>query len=208
MYPTGNYERFKNDVLERYEAIDIPITFGVLIADYRQDRAKQYILKYLKVFDAESNEYIDFFIPGYQPDYSGKNNECLRVKDRRGYRYFFDEDIFEGFITEFQKTFHYAYEFNPVLVLVELNGKQFANARKIVIELDSPDSDIRRAGSLFLEIFNIAKRHVNIEDFSKFLVGTYLKGAYADAIIQAIGNDLLSEINNQQKNIRRFTIKT
>jgi len=207
MYPTGNFERFKNDVLKRYDAIDIPITFGVLIADYRQDRAKQYILNYLKIFSDESNKYIDFFIPGYQPDHFGDSSECLRIKDRDGHRYVFNENIFETFISEFQTAFHYVYEFNPVLVLAELSGKKFANARKIVIELNSPDSDIRRAGSLFLEIFNIAKRYVNIEDFSKNLVGTYLKGAYADAIIQAIGNDMLSEINNQQKNIRRFTIK-
>ena len=207
MYPTGDFERFKNDVLERYDAIDIPITFGVLIADYRQDRAKQEILNHLVPFNDKSNRYIDFFIPGYQPDFLGGSSDCLRIKDRDGNKLVFNEDIFEEFVDEFQKAFHYVYEFNPVLVLVELSGKKFADARKIVIELDSPYSDIKRTGSLFLEIFDIAKRFVNIEDFSRNLVGTYLKGAYVDAIIQAIGNDMLSEVNNQQKNIRRFTIK-
>ncbi len=201
MYPTGDFDRLKYEVMEWYSGDD-PVTFGILIADYDQTLAREYILNYLNIFDNRSNKYIDFFIPGYSEYETSKSIKLTRTKKK----YFFDRNIFENFIEEFQRHFNYEYEFNPVLLLIEIKNKDFFNSKKIIIELDNEYNDIRRAGVLFQKIFEIAKKYVEIQDFSRELKATYIKGACADSIVNAIDNSLLSEINEQRKNIRRFQI--
>lgn len=202
MYPTGDFDRLKYEVMEWYSGDD-PVTFGILIADYDQTLAREYILNYLNIFDNRSNKYIDFFIPGYSEYETSKSIKLTRT----GKKYFFDRNIFEDFIEKFQRYFNYEYEFNPVLLLVEIKNKDFFNSKKIIIELDNEYSDIRHAGVLFQKIFEIAKKYVEIQDFSRELKATYIKDACADSIVNAIDNSLLSEINEQRKNIRRFQIK-
>lgn len=202
MIPTGDFDRFRYDVMERYNE-EFPITFGILIADYNQTLVKEYILNYLNIFDNRSNKYIDFFIPGYT-EYGANNPIEL---SRTGKRYFFNRDLFINFIEKFQENFGYEYEFNPVLILVELKNKDFINSKKIIIDLDQNGSDVKRAGVLFQEIFNIAKKYVDIKDFSRELKATYIKGACGDSIINAIDNSILTELNEQRKNMRRFKIQ-
>lgn len=202
MFPTGDFDRLKYQIMEWYDE-ECPITFGILIADYDQTLAREYILNYLNIFDNRSNKYIDFFIPGYT-EYGTKNPIEL---SRTGKRYFFDRKIFERFIEQFQENFGYKYEFNPVLLLIELKNKDFLNSKKIIIDLEGNGIDVKRAGALFQRIFDIAKQYVGLKDFSRELTVTYIKGAYADSIVNAIDNSILTEFNKQQKNIRRFKIQ-
>ena len=64
MFATGDYNRFYCDVMERYSDVDIPITFGILIADYDQQMAREHIINYLDVFNETSGKYIDFLFRG------------------------------------------------------------------------------------------------------------------------------------------------
>ena len=198
MFPTGDFNRLKHEVMQWYND-DAPITFGILIADYEQTLAREYIINYMNIFDKKSNKYIDFFIPGYLPY---DNGIITSMKDKDGNSYHFDRTTFEIFIEEFEKYFDFTYEFNPVLILVELKNKNF-----IIIDLDCNESDIKRAGVLFLDIFNIAKKYVRIEDFSRELVATYIKGSHLDSIVRSIDNHFLTEVNEQRKNVRRFRIQ-
>ncbi len=59
MFPTGDFDRLKYEIIEWYSDIDIPITFGILTADYEQSLAREYIINYIDVFDKRSNKYID-----------------------------------------------------------------------------------------------------------------------------------------------------
>ena len=203
MFPTGDFDRLRRDVIERYKDIDIPITFGVLIADYRQSLAREYILNYVDVFDRKSNKYIDFFIPGYAPFYGGTQTKLMDKDDNP---YFFNENLFLEFVSKFERTFDVPYEFNPMLILIELDGKNFEKSRKMVLALDEMDGGIKKSGVLFQKIFEIAKRHVSLDDFSNNLVSTYVKDNIIDSIISALGNDIIAEVNTQRKNIRRFIV--
>lgn len=58
------FEKLSRRILEKYDE-DIPITMGILVADYRQSDAREYILNYLNRFDERSGRYIDFYLPGY-----------------------------------------------------------------------------------------------------------------------------------------------
>lgn len=206
MFPTGDFDRLKYEIMEWYSDIDIPITFGILIADYEQSLAREYIINYIDIFDKRSNRYIDFFIPGYVI-YGSDDDIRTSMKNKQGDAYYFSRTLFRDFIEKFETYFDYKYEFNPVLILVELKNRNFVGTKKIVIELDSEQTSIKNAGVLFNNIFEIAKKNVSITDFSKELTATYLKDTLADAIINAIDNKILTELYNQKKNIRIFQIK-
>lgn len=206
MFPTGDFDRLKYEIMEWYSDIDIPITFGILIADYEQSLAKEYIINYMDVFDKRSNRYIDFFIPGYVI-YGSDDDIRTSMKNKQGDAYCFSRTLFHDFIEKFETYFDYKYEFNPVLILVELKNRNFVGTKKIVIELDSERTSIKKAGVLFNNIFEIAKRYVNITDFSRELTATYLKNTLADSVIDAIDNSMLTELYTQKKNIRVFQIK-
>ena len=55
------FESLSKKVLQKYEGISI--TMGILIADYRQTDAREYILNYMNRFDELSGKYIDFYLP-------------------------------------------------------------------------------------------------------------------------------------------------
>lgn len=204
MLPTGNFSRLRCDVIERYKDSGIPVTFGILIVDYRQTLAREYILNYMSVFNKKSNKYIDFFVPGYVPFGTGRETG---MKDRDGNIYNFSTDVFFDFIEKFETTFGFKYDYNPALILVEFDDKDFNRTKKIIINLDSQEGEIKRTGVLFEKIFDFAKSHVELSEFSHNLVTTYMKGTWVDSVISAIGSSLLSEINTQQRNIRRFILK-
>ncbi|MCL2722109.1 MAG: hypothetical protein FWD47_12340 [Treponema sp.] len=206
MFPTGDYDRFYYDVLERYDNIDTPITFGVLIADYNQGLARDYIVNYLDIFDKNSDKYIDFFIPGYVPyEHYGKDIcKPIHFRNKQGEKYYFSREAFHRFITEFKNQFDIEYPYSPILVLMELSKDNFTTPKKIIIELDSDNMNIKRSGILFDKIFEIAKQNKNINGFETGLVKTYLKGEWLETIVRAIDNSVLTEMFNQQQNIRSF----
>ena len=206
MYPTGDFERLKFEIMERYKDFDIPITFGILIADYEQSLAREYILNYIDVFDKRSNKYIDFFIPGY---ITHGSNDCIRasMKNKQGEPYYFSRELFHDFIEKLETIFDYQYNFSPVLLLVELKNRDFVGTKKIIIELDTEKTSIKKTGVLFTNIFKIAKRYANIKDFSRELTATYLKDTLADSVVDAIDNSILTELHTRKKNIRHFQIK-
>ena len=203
MIPTGDFDRLRSDIIERYQDIDIPITFGVLIADYRQQLAREYILNYVKVFDKESNKYIDFFIPGYAPFYGG---EYTKLMDKDNNRYFFNKKLFEDFVFKLNRIFGVPYENNPMLVLIELDNNNFVRSRKMVLDLGYMDGGIQRSCVLFKRIFDIARRHVSIDDFSHNLASTYIKEHIIDLIIDSLEGNIITELNTLYRNIRRFRV--
>ena len=52
-------------ILKKHEDEDSCVTMGILVADYRQSEAREYMLNYLRRFDMLSGKYIDFYLPGY-----------------------------------------------------------------------------------------------------------------------------------------------
>lgn len=198
MIPTGDFERLQSDIINRYD--NDTITFGVLIADYEQTLAREYIMNYINVFDKKSNRYIDFFIPGYACYYGDLRTS---LKNKYGEYYYFNRDLFERFIIQLEQYFGIRYSFNPELILIELKNNNFINSKKIVIELEK---DITHTGTLFLDIFDIAKKHVDISDFSSELNKMYCKGPIIDIILNALGNNIVSNIYKSRDDVIRFKV--
>lgn len=207
MNPTGSYERFEQDILNRFEEHDEEsrITFGILIADPRQTEAREYILNYLNTFHIMSGKNFNFFIPGFlEEPYLG--GDKIRIENKT---YFFNERIFDGFCYKLYKKFNIVYTFNPMLVLMSMYKGRSETAEYIIIELDDYDTHgVRRSGNLFLEIFSAAEKDCSLDGLRESFLKTYVQGNALETIISAIGQDWLTEITKTSKELRRFRIKS
>jgi hypothetical protein len=205
MVPTGAFDRLYCDIINRYDDMDVPVTFGILIADYQQTLAREYILNYLNIFDKHSGKYIDFFIPGYTI-YDSGDGISTALKDKDGEKYYFSKELFDEFVEKCKKNFGFIYNYSPMLVLVELTRTDYINVRKIIIELDSKTHDIKKTGILFEKIFEIAKKYVMLDDFSREIVKTYIEGSALDSFVNALDNSVVTEIYNVIQNTRQYKI--
>lgn len=202
MWPLGQYDRLVHEI-KRREDNSIPVTFGLLVADFNQQRCRDYILNYIDRFDYKSDRYINFYLPGYlEEDFHG-NNEKITIKKKN---YYFGREVYLKFLNKLEDDFMIDYPYNPVLILLEYARGHFSKTKRIIIELDSDGSDIKKAGELFEKIFEIAKKSVSIQDFSKSLQKNSLKQGILDRIIEGIDNSYLTAIYTQTKEVRKYKL--
>ncbi|MBS6221384.1 hypothetical protein [[Clostridium] symbiosum] len=210
MWPIGTYERFLRKIKGQEGRRKVNY-FGILLCDIRQAKAKEYILNYLEVFDDESSENIDFYIPGYiLRDNNGKtDNSSISIK---GKYYKYDEQEYFKFCKKLEYDFNVLFPFSATLVLMEYLGGDFSNARKMIFELESSEEGIRSAGKFFIEIFRIAAEGnmgQTLDEISRRLSGESKKGiilAGGKTIMNFFGVDV-EPIINQLGEITKYKIK-
>lgn len=203
MWPLGQYERLVHEI-KRRENPDIPVTFGLLIADYRQQKCKEYILNYITRFNYISDNYINFYLPGYLEENEYNRDSIIKIENKK---YYFDEKIYMDFLYHLEYDFNIKYPYNPVLILLEYSNGHFQNSNRIIIELDKDGADIKLTGELFDGIFEIAKEYVSISDFSNELVKGKFKDGLFNNIVDCIGNSYLSAIINTRNEIQKYSLK-
>ena len=207
MNPTGSFDRFKDDILTKYndyEYGDI-VTFGILVADPRQSEAKEYIYNYLDVFHKKSGRNFDFFIPGYT-EYSCSDSIQAIILNRK--KYYFDEKMFFDFLDKIEEKFKIEYTYNPMLILMSMELGNVASSEYIVLELDDTDKhNIRRSGVLFREIFQLAHTTKSLQDIHSGFIKTYLKGNLLNNILEILQQDSLLEIIKIGENFKKYRIR-
>lgn len=223
------FESLSKKILEKYEE-DIPITMGILVADYRQSDAREYILNYLDRFDKKSGKFIDFYLPGYymfskESENEWKNrshqNICIsrhcssscpiyisRIKEN----FYFDGYLFDDFLYEFENKTGISYMYSPMLILVEVNKRkgygQIEFQDKMVIDLDDgTPRGVRRSGVLFEEIFNIAKHEVELDRFKREMRMCYLKGNAVRTIVSILDGNIIEPLAENVGGIMKYRIK-
>ena len=186
--------------VKQYEE-NLSCTIGILVADYQQQRTMEDIFNYLDIFHKKSGSYIDFYIPGY-----------VKVTDETpfhfsvgGIKYRFDRDSFNTSVLDLEKIFGIKYRFRPLLILQEfINGN--TTERRIVIEFNTEES-----GRLFEEIFDIARREVNIEEFSTELRNAQIKKMLPQIIKKAIkilsGNAIIELVVDNADSFTKYRIQ-
>lgn len=222
------FESLSKMVLDKYE--DAPITMGILIADYRQTEAREYILNYLNMFDEMSGKYIDFYLPGYymyacenKNEWSKRSHQNMCISRHRssnksiymtrlGERFYFDDYLFEDFLREFRKKTGIGYLYTPMLILVEVNKEKGYGAiqfqDKMVIELDDgTPSGVKRSGVLFEAIFEIAKKEVHLDHFKKEMRMSYVKGNAVKKIATILDGNIIETLVDTTESIGRYRIK-
>lgn len=230
MNPVSTFDEICNMVLQKFEDNEV-VTIGILVADGQQDEAKQYIINYMDRFDIKSGKYIDFYIPGY---YEKTNeligeinkkyhpNSCVKWDSipgdaafflrRDATPYYFDKILFDVFIEEMEIRMGVRYTYNPMLLLVEVHREkqrgQIEFQDKLVIELDNDNTfGLRRAGELFDEIFEIAKKTVNLDRFGSGVRMYYIRGKAVKRIIGALKGEWIEAVTDAASDVMRFRIK-
>lgn len=230
MLPSMFIEDIQKQINELYSGMGL-VTIGLLVADARQNEAKQYILNYLNMFDLHSGKYIDFFIPGYYTDSENVNcNRRLRYHptstassinindnpvftlERTGAKYYFDSNLFEKFIENMRSSLGIKYTYNPMLILVEIDltkwRGEIAYQKKMIIELDdNTNIGIRRSGMLFDRIFELAKETVNLNRYRNQVRMYYIKGAVVERLIKFLEGDWIETIADTAGDILKFRVK-
>ena len=216
MNPVGDYRTFYDEFLRKYDdyADNEIISFGILLADYRQTATREYILNYLQDFDYLSGKLIDFFIPGYieawnvgwcTRDTMSRNNGSIQV---RGTDYVFVEEIFRSFIHNLQSQFGIRYTYNPMLILMSMERCYIQTARYIVFELDTIPGGIRRSGELFRRIFDVAREDTSLEAYRNRCYHIYIKDNIVEKFSAAIGLPWLEEITRVGTEYKRYKIRS
>ncbi|GIP12427.1 hypothetical protein [Paenibacillus macerans] len=204
MWPLGQYERLVYEI-KRRENNEIPVIFGLLVADFHQQKCKEYILNYIERFDYKSDQYINFYLPGYLEEDLFNNDEKITIKQKD---FYFNRDTYLNFLDKLEVDFKIDYPYNPVLILMEYDRGNFNRTKRIIIELDSNGSDIKQVGEMFERIFEIAKEVVSINDFSKSLMKDGLKKGLLDKIIEGIDISYITAIYKNTKEINKYRIKS
>ncbi len=223
------FENLSERALEKYGE-GFPITMGILVADYRQSDAREYILNYLNRFDEKSGKYIDFYLPGYymfseESKYEWKHrshqNICIskhcsskkpvfisRLKEN----FYFDGYLFEDFLRDFENKTAISYTYSPMLILVEVNKSngygrlEFQN--KMVIDLnDGTPCGVRRSGVLFEAIFNIAKHETRLDRFRREIRMYYLKGNAVKTVARFLDGNIIEPLAETAEGIMQYRIK-
>ena len=203
MWPTGDFQRFRNDIIERYPESGT-VTFGVLIADARQSDSKEYITNYLRSFHTASGAGFDFFIPGYT-DINFADETGIAVVTIEQTEYFFSPRLFDDFIAGLENIFGIRYNFNPMLILFEVADNHFGEAKKKIIKLDAIKGGVRRSGELFRRIFDAVNlRGPKIEDINHEFGLTYLKGSWISMILNVFKIPVLKELHDRREDFQRF----
>lgn len=202
MFPVGSFQSMINE-LSKHEFSDIPVTIGILVVDYRQSVNREYILNYLKRFDYKSDSYINFYLPGYLIQ-KLHSTDSIRLSDKI---YYFSDWIYEDFLKCMEEEFGIDYPYRPELILMEYEKGKLRSSKKIIIELDSEEMNIKKTGELFEKIFDIARFDVAIEEFSNKLNKKELKENLFDSIISGIGNSFLSSAVSTVKGIKKYGLK-
>ncbi|MNW65202.1 hypothetical protein D3C74_435600 [compost metagenome] len=89
---------------------------------------------------------------------------------------------------------------------MEYEQGNFKRTKRIIIELDNEGADIKKTGELFETIFDIAKKNVNIMDFSKTLTKKELGNGLFDRIVEIIDIKLLKEIVDNHSKVKKYKI--
>ncbi len=207
MIPIGDFYLLSSTVLNKY--IDYEsVTFGILIADYRQQAAREYIINYMDVFHRRSGNTFDFFLPGYSQYNTYLNDDRVTRSIRvDGHYYHFSESLFIDFCEQINDIFGIEYTFNPMLILVSMKPGYLETVQYIVIELDDDEyGNVRRSGILFNSIFEIVKTDPDIQNISSTLLKSSIKESLIERIINTIDNPLLNEIGKVGNELKRFRI--
>ncbi|EHA1007028.1 hypothetical protein ACV30Q_15295 [Clostridium perfringens] len=199
MWPVGSYENMINDI-KRGKEKDETITFGILIADYRQQLSREYILNYVDIFNEKSDRYINFYLPGYLEVEEVK--EAIVIEDKK---YRFDYFEYKKFLQKLESDFEIEFPYNPVLILIEYKDGHFRKTSKLIIELDG-ESNIKKTGDLFEILFEEAKKEVHLEDIKNGVRNRFIKNGLIDKIVDVWGNRIALLVNSGYKEIRKYKL--
>ena len=197
MWPVEDFEKIQK---QAHCLEDLQYTAGILVADFRISDHREYILNYLHLFHRDSAEYIDFYIPGYEETNEG-DFDCAIGRTK----YRFNRSYFLLAIEQLREIYGIQYRGEPILILQEFDNDR-PTPRRIEIEFSS-----KKAICLFEDIFNLAKKEVSLDAFSKELKKAQFKKSLPQIIRKIIdtmtGGKIFIVVMDKTDTLTRYNIK-
>ncbi len=231
MEPTNTFEKMALTIMKKYSQGKIVV--GILIADFQQTKAREYILNYMDRFDIKSGKYIDFYIPGYysldekeEAELSEKYHPLQDIRSERygegiqAYyirrtqtQYYFSRELFDDFISEMENRMKIEYTYNPMLILVEVEKKEnrINYLNKIIIELDRPNARnqeyLTRAGQLFDKLFELAKNQKSLIKFGEDIRAYYFCDNIMDDFVRTLDGEYFEVVRDLVQDLIHYRVK-
>ena len=169
MFPIGSFDRMESDLRTReYEkGTDIPITVGILIADFRRQFCKENIFDQLERLDKKSGPLIDFYIPGYcmTTEIDEHDMNAYKFKNKT---YSFSSELFDDFRENLE---HRKVEItgHAQLILFPYTDGRLAFDDAMIFDLEQDELKGKtKSTKLFFDfIFKIAGQTTQFEDFRR-----------------------------------------
>lgn len=159
MYPIGTYDRFVQKIKGR-EGKGKPRYLGVLFCDIEQQNVKEYIINYMEVFNKNSAEHLDFYIPGYLNSTTRCTSDMFEFKNEK---YKFNRKIYNEFCYNFSHDFNMPFPYVATLVLLEYKSGDFKNSKKSVFNLEEIKGGLKNSGCFFDLIFKSAESNDELQ---------------------------------------------
>ena len=201
MFPTGSFDRMKSELWFReYEkCTDIPITVGILIADYRRRFCKENVINQIERLDKKSGPLIDFYIPGYckTAEIDEVYLEDFRFK---GKSYSFSVEYYNEFIEKLEKMgVEVTGRTQFLLIPYENNKLQVNQALCFDLENDENKSKIVSTKLFFDSIFEISKETTQFEVFKRKIAQERVSAGVIRFLKENLPNTVLSLILSSLK---------
>lgn len=163
MYLVKDFESFFKAIRRKYKQMKkengtTVYTFGILLADASRVRVEHELSLSLTKIHRLSKERFHFFAPGYT-----KSKSSISVSFDNE-QVFFDKNAYDGFIESFRYMMGERYNFHngPVLILLEMDGRDLEHAEYHIIPLDRKGHNIFE---ICEQIICYSKITNSIEDF-------------------------------------------
>lgn len=161
MIPVYDFDYFKQQ-LEQFETDLTETTIGILFVNFNNyhNADIQALQGFLLEYNTLSGKDINFYIPGLSQD--------TQIP-------FFDKDSYSIFREKFQSEFQIKLKRSTSTLLLMEYGRNHVMPRHIQISILNDNHNLETTDQLFRNIFEIARHHVEILDFSSRLEIKHLK---------------------------------
>ena len=184
------YYAFLSDSIEQMETAlrmreyqkgtDLPITVGILVADYRRSFCQENIIDQLDRLNKKSGALIDFYIPGYKKTPYSQIADLLHIT-YKGEKYRFSKETFNAFLDALEQR-NIKLTGRTQLLLVPFENGRLLLKDALGFDLEKGE-DVERVGSvkLFFDyLIEISKKTTDFEEYRKTIQQDRIKSAFLD----------------------------
>lgn len=181
---------------QRGDGGNIPITVGILIADYRRQFCKENIINHLERIDRQSGPLIDFYIPGYIRPISETENQNDQFEFQQQ-KYCFHKHAFDRFIHELERRgINVTGRTQLLLVPYENHRLRFREALAFDLEKEEASGKIESTKLFFDFIIEISKETTDFEEFRKRIQYGRARTVFLDFLKEKLPDTLWSLITS------------
>ena len=165
-----SFDVMMQDLKERH-GDESTVTVGILIGNANCDFMKKYILSKINQYHHRSNDYIDFYFPGYGAYWGGYFGAEEIVCKVNGVDWLYSDKLLFDFINILEAKSKYKYSGETDLILINYKNGELDFSEVMVFWLDRMHSDgvIYSPANFFEVVFRMFKDRISVNEASDSL---------------------------------------